>query len=119
MRTKLDISMHILPPHLANLQVFAAYTPVRTTLGVHNLRALVRQLDNAPVFIVWASVPLFFAEWRDSNSESTSRRVHDLALFVLTCAPACAVLGTAFAAVYYALKHRQYGVYLANMRKLG
>ena len=76
------------------------------------------------VLMLCVSGPLFVASWRDTSREDSSSgtasvRVHHLALFVLTCAPACAMLGASFAAVYYTYKHHRYGVYLANMRKLG
>lgn len=71
------------------------------------------------VLILCASLPLYLASYRDSKSASPPVRIHHLALFTLTCAPVCAVLGAVFAAVYYVFKRHQHGVYLANMRKLG
>lgn len=67
--------------------------------------------------ILCMSVPFLAASWHDRRNESHAIRVHCLALFVLTCAPACAVLGAAAAVLYYAFKRHQHGMYLANMRK--
>jgi hypothetical protein len=108
-------------------QTFKSSPPIRP-LARHwtciTCRILFGCCTTCAVLILRASVPLFGASWRngrsgDSSSGMASIRVHHLALFVLTCAPACAVLGTAGAAVYYAFKRHRHGVYLARMRKQG
>lgn len=80
--------MHILPPHVADIQVLAAYTPARTALDSYSLWTSVWLLHYVRGVILGAGAPVLRVSYRDSRRESTSGRMHSLALFVLICAPA-------------------------------
>lgn len=69
--------------------------------------------------ILYSSIRIFVTYWSTPHAQINTATIQALALFLLTCAPACAVLSAATTAAYFAWKRHKHGAFEANMRRAG
>ncbi|KAF9691527.1 hypothetical protein EKO04_010385 [Ascochyta lentis] len=69
--------------------------------------------------ILHASIPLFRDFLRVASGKGQVDIAQHVAFFVMTLAPACAVVSAAVKVVYFVWKERKYGEYEVRMRRLG
>ncbi len=71
------------------------------------------------VLILHASIPPLRAYWADAEPKRHAEILQRIALFVMLCAPACAMMSVLVTVAGFVRKQAKHGKFRASMRKLG